>query len=103
MERPAAAKILCGASLSHGWYIQVKNPIPTRDIVHFKSSCNTVAEMYFRLFLGCIFLKSCTITPSLPLKFINLVMDNGKNVNLGLLIYYNMKVRIENELHIPLP
>ncbi|KAL2330468.1 hypothetical protein Fmac_018049 [Flemingia macrophylla] len=39
VERPAAAKILCGASLSHGWYIQVANPIPTRDIGHRKSSC----------------------------------------------------------------
>jgi len=34
VERPAAAKILCGASLGHGWYIQVKNPIPTRGIVN---------------------------------------------------------------------
>jgi len=42
VERPAAAKILCGASLSHGWYIQVTNSTPTRDIGYCKSSCNTV-------------------------------------------------------------
>lgn len=29
VERPAAAKILCSASLSRGWYIQVINPIPS--------------------------------------------------------------------------
>jgi len=30
-------------------------------------------------------------------------MDNGKIVNLGLQIYYNLIVSIENEPHIPLP
>ena len=37
VERPAAAKIICGASLSRGWYIQVTNPIPTRILDHWKS------------------------------------------------------------------
>lgn len=50
-----------------------------------------------------MFLKLCSLAPSLPVKFINLVMDNGKIEYLGLQVYFNMIIRIENELCIPLP
>lgn len=34
-ERPAAAKILCGASLRSGWNIQVKQPWSNTGDLHF--------------------------------------------------------------------
>lgn len=78
MERPAAAKILCGASLSRGWYIQVTNPIPTRDIepweIFSKYSFLNVLHIFSLMYTLCM----STFFVSISQKKNNLVTEGER-------------------------